>query len=110
MRPVRMRRLLKYVTGNGRCPYDDWLNGLKDKRTYAIVATRLNRIVQGNFGLCKKLGDEVWELKFDFGPGLRVYFAENGDTIVVLLCGGDKSTQHRDIEKAKRYWAEYKKE
>lgn len=106
----RPRRILKYVIENGRCPFDEWLGSLKDKRTKAVIATRLNRVVQGNFGLCKKLGEEVWELKIDFGPGFRIYFAEDGDTIVVLLCGGDKSTQTRDIEKAKEYWSDYKKE
>lgn len=104
------RQLKKYVTDKGRCPFDEWLLSLKDKKTKAIIATRLNRLVQGNFGLCRQLGPELWELKIDFGPGFRVYFGEDGGTIVVLLNGGDKSTQTSDIEKAKKYWLEYKKD
>lgn len=107
---TKARRLLKYVTEKGRCPFDDWVEGLKDKKTEAIVATRLNRVIQGNFGQCRKLEGGIQELKIDFGPGFRVYFAEDGETIVVLLCGGDKSTQSKDIAKAKEYWADYQKE
>lgn len=110
MMEVRPRRILKYVTESGHCPFDDWVESLKDKRTQAIVATRLNRVIQGNFGLCRKLDGGIQELKIDFGPGLRVYFAEDGDSIVILLCGGDKSTQSKDIEKAREYWTDYKKE
>jgi putative addiction module killer protein len=91
-------------------PFDEWLEGLRDKRTKAVVATRLNRVVQGNFGLCRRLDESIWELKIGCGPGLRVYFAEDGEAIVVLLCGGDKSTQSKDIEKAREYWADYLKE
>ncbi|MBI2605285.1 MAG: type II toxin-antitoxin system RelE/ParE family toxin [Deltaproteobacteria bacterium] len=75
-----------------------------------MVLTRLNRVVQGNFGLCRKLDASIFELKIDFGPGFRVYFAEEGDCIVILLCAGDKSTQAKDIEKARQYWADYQKE
>jgi putative addiction module killer protein len=107
---TRPRRILKYATANGRCPFDEWLEGLGDKRTQAVVATRLNRVVQGNFGLCHRLDESIWELKIDFGPGLRVYFAEDGEAIVVLLCGGGKSTQSKNIEKAREYWADYLKE
>jgi len=67
-------------------------------------------VVQGNFGNCRKLDGELQELKIDFGPGFRVYFAQDGDTIVVLLCGGDKSTQSKDIERVLEYWADHKKE
>lgn len=107
---ARSRKLQKYVTEKGKCPFDDWFDGLRDKRTQAIVLTRLNRVVQGNFGLCRQLSGSISELKIDFGPGYRVYFAEDGQTIVVLLCGGDKSTQAKDIEIAKKYWADYQKE
>lgn len=107
---IRPRKLVKYVVESGRCPFDDWLDDLSDKRTQAIVATRLNRLVQGNFGLCRRLDGNIWELKIDFGPGFRVYFAEDGETIVVLLCGGDKSTQTKDIQKAQDYWKDYLQE
>ena len=104
------RRILKYITEDGRCPFDEWADALKDKRTQAIVNNRLFRVAQGNFGLCSGVGENLLELKIDFGPGLRVYFAEDGDTIVVLLCGGDKSTQSKDIKKAMEYWKDYTKE
>lgn len=104
------RRIVKYVTAGGVCPFDVWFDRLRNKRTQAIVAVRLNRVVQGNFGNSRNLGGRLWELKIDFGPGLRIYFGEDGDTVVVILCGGDKSTQSRDIEKARTLWREYRKE
>jgi putative addiction module killer protein len=107
---VRPRHLLKYITETGRCPFDEWLAALNDKRTQATVSNRLLRVAQGNFGLCRNVGGNLMELKIDFGPGFRVYFAEDGDTIVVLLCGGDKSTQTKDIERAKEYWQDYTRE
>ncbi len=107
---ARPKHLKKYITDSGRCPFDEWLAALKDKSTKAIVTNRLLRIMQGNFGLCRGLGGGLQEMKIDFGPGLRVYFAEDGDTIVVLLCGGDKSTQSKDIEKARQFWTDYQKE
>jgi len=107
---VKSKKLQKFVMQNGRCPFDEWLDSLNDKRTQAVVSVRLNRIVQGNYGLCRKLGGGIQELKIDFGAGLRVYFAEDDNTIVVLLCGGDKSTQSKDILNARDYWADYNRE
>ncbi len=106
---ARPRRILKYVTENGRCPFDEWLESLRDKRSQATIANRLIRVAQGNFGLCRKLESGIQELKIDLGPGFRIYFAEDGDTLVVLLCGGDKSSQSKDIEKARAYWTDYLK-
>ena len=63
----------------------------------------------GNLGDCHGVGDGVQELRIDYGPGYRVYFGQVGSTIVLLLCGGDKSTQAKDIEQAKRYWSEYRR-
>lgn len=103
------RYIVKYVTEAGRCPFDDWLEDLRGKRAQAIISNRLIRVAQGNFGLCRKLEGGIQELKIDFGPGFRVYFAEDGDKLVVLLCGGDKSTQSKDIEKARAYWTDYLK-
>lgn len=62
----------------------------------------------GNFGDCKPIGEEVFELRVDFGPGYRVYFGQVGPEVVLLLCGGDKSSQGRDIRKAQEYWADYR--
>ena len=84
------RALKKYLMENGRCPFDEWLSSLRDKRTQAVVSNRLLRIMQGNLGLCRSVGGGLLELKIDFGAGLRIYFGEDGDAIVVLLCGGDK--------------------
>ncbi|MGK0299089.1 MAG: putative addiction module killer protein [Gammaproteobacteria bacterium] len=69
---------------------------------------RLRRIEQGNYGDCKNIQDGVSELRLFFGSGYRIYFGENGNSLVVLLCAGDKSTQQKDIQKALKYWNEYK--
>ncbi len=71
------------------------------------ILARLSRLAQGNLGNCASVGDGVSELRMFFGPGYRAYFGEQGDTVVVLLCGGDQSSQSRDIEQAKIYWKEY---
>lgn len=96
-----------YKTKKGNSPYLDWLDDLDDK-TAAIVSNRLLRIRLGNFGDTKRLkdGDGISEIRIDTGPGYRVYFGMQKLTIVILLIGGDKGSQNRDIEKAKRYWAE----
>ena len=74
----------------------------------ARVLARLARVRQGNPGDCKPVGEGVSELRVDYGPGYRVYFGQQGQTLVVLLCGGDKRTQDRDIRLAKLYWHEFK--
>ncbi len=101
------RELLNYVTEDGRCPFEDWLMGLRDVAGRAIVRKRLNRVRVGNLGNTRSLGEGVWELKIDFGPGYRVYFGEDGPKLVVLLVGGDKGSQEQDISKAKEYWNDY---
>ena len=103
----RPRELRIYSTGNGREPFSEWLEKLSAGYR-AIIRSRLNRIILGNFGDAKSLGDGVHELRIDVGPGYRVYYGIDGMTIVLLLCGGDKSTQVRDIKRAKEYWNEYK--
>jgi len=79
----------------------DWLIGLRDVRARARIAKRVDRIAQGAFGDAKSVGDGVSELRFTFGPGYRVYYTQRGDIVVILLCGGDKDSQVRDIERAK---------
>jgi putative addiction module killer protein len=71
------------------------------------ILARVSRLQQGNYGDCESVGDGVSELRLFFGSGYRVYFGEKDNQIVVLLCGGDKSTQSKDIEQAKAYWKEY---
>lgn len=92
-----------YKTANGRMPFNEWLSGLKDRKTRAVIRTRLDRVAQGNLGHYKLLGDGVCELKISFGPGYRIYFGIHQD-LVIILCGGDKSSQKDDIKRAKNYW------
>lgn len=106
MEPTQ-RDVLIYKTIDGKCPFEEWLNGLKDMTGRALIRKRINRVRLGNLGQNRSLGDGVWELKIDFGPGYRVYYGEDGPRIVVLICGGDKGSQGRDIAKAKEYWRDY---
>ncbi|RKZ91012.1 MAG: hypothetical protein DRR19_08385 [Candidatus Parabeggiatoa sp. nov. 1] len=72
-----------------------------------VNRVRIDRLIRGHFGDSKSVGEGVYELRIDYGPGYRVYFGKVGLTIVLLLCGGDKSTQQVDIHKAKTYWHDY---
>ena len=83
---------------------------LRDKVAVYRIRARLDRVELGNFGTAKPIGAGVSELKIDHGPGYRVYYAMNGKTVVLLLIGGDKSTQHKDIETAKAYWKRQKED
>ena len=78
-----------------------WLRGLRDERAKARIVSRIDRLRLGNLGDVKPVGEGVSELRIFYGPGYRVYFIRRGDALVVLLCGGDKSTQDRDVEAAK---------
>ncbi len=80
--------------------FNSWLSNLKDERALAKIATRIDRVALGNFGDAKFF-DGIGELRIDYGPGYRVYFVQRGAVVVVLLCGGDKSTQSKDIKLAK---------
>lgn len=96
-----------YQTRSGFCPFEEWLASLTDRKAAAAVRARIARCRAGNLGHCRPVGHGVSEMKIDFGPGLRVYFGEVGRTIVILLCGGVKKSQKRDIEAAQAYWADY---
>jgi len=87
-----------------------WRTKLKDERARVLIASRLDRLAFGNAGDVKPVGQGVSELRIDHGPGYRVYFQKRGNTIILLLCGGDKRTQGRDIEIAKRLAAEWSEE
>jgi len=100
--------LKHYLDDNGEAPFIKWMSNLRDRNAHARVSARLNRLKLGNFGDVKALGDGVNELKIDYGPGYRVYYAMSGKTVVLLLIGGDKTTQDRDIETAKAYWKRQK--
>jgi putative addiction module killer protein len=103
------KELQIYVTVDGRVPFSEWLGALRDIKVRAKIRVRLDRVSLGNFGDCRGVGDGVQELRIDYGPGYRVYFSQVGSMIVLLLCGGDKSTQVKDIDQAKRYWNEYRR-
>ena len=102
------KEVVAFRARDGQVPFEDWLNDLKDKRAVARVLARLARVRQGNLGDCKPVGEGVSELRVDYGPGYRVYFGQKGRTLVVLLCGGDKRTQDRDIRLARQFWREFK--
>ena len=81
--------------------YAKWLAGLADERAKARIQSRLLRLANGNFGDVRPVGEGVSELRVHYGPGYRVYFTQQGNALVILLIGGDKSTQQKDIERAK---------
>jgi putative addiction module killer protein len=93
---IRPRELRIYETLSGACPFEKWLDGLRDAKGRALIRVRMDRIGQGNFGDCREVGEGVCELRID------------GPLIVLLLMGGDKSTQAKDIKTAKKYWNEYR--
>src|SRR5688572_23513912 len=99
----------KLELDNGTVPFDEWLSGLSDRRMEAAVDARLARVRAGNFGDHKRLGDGVSELRIDIGPGLRLYFGEWRRQIIVLIGGGNKKTQQRDIQRAKNLWQHWLK-
>lgn len=90
--------------------FDQWLRKLKDRVGRLRIVERLDRLAAGNPGDAKQVGRGVWELRLRFGPGYRVYYLHDGPRVILLLCGGDKATQRRDIDRAyqlaKEYWSE----
>jgi putative addiction module killer protein len=104
--PAQPREIQRYVTPEGRVPFDEWFDSLRDVKTKTIINKRLNRLSLGSLGDYRSVGEGVCELRIDFCPGYRVYFGQIGTAIVLLLCGGDKSTQDQDIRKAQEYWTD----
>ena len=103
---VKPRIVHNYQTISGNKPFGEWFASLKDRKTRSLVRIRINRLRLGNFGDCRHLGEGIYELRINYGPGYRVYFGDLDGEHVILLCGGDKKTQTRDIEKARKYWQE----
>jgi len=103
----RVIEILEYLTETGKNPFRTWLEGLKDRQARARIRVRLNRIRLGNFGDSKSVGRGVSELRIPYGPGYRVYFGRSGNSVVILLCGGDKRSQSKDIAQAQAYWTDY---
>ncbi len=104
---ANLKEIEIYLTEKGKAPFSDWLESLSDIRARAKIRMRLDRLRLGNFGDSKSVGDGVFELRVDFGPGYRVYYGLVGVQIVLLLCGGDKSSQKKDIRLAKNYWKNF---
>lgn len=104
-----MIELRRYQLADQTVPVTDWLQALRDMRARAQIEVRLRRISVGNFGDCKSVGAGVSELRINLGAGYRVYYAKHGQMLVILLCGGDKSSQQNDIAHAKNYLADWKR-
>ena len=106
--------LLCFVDSDNGCnqistePFTEWFNSIRDITVKKRIEARLFSFKSGNFGDHKPVGNGVWELRLDFGAGYRIYYGQVDRTVVLLLCGGDKSSQSRDTERAKNYWKEYK--
>jgi putative addiction module killer protein len=96
-----------YLTDDGKKPFEVWLKSLKDINGRAKIRVRLDRARLGNLGDHRAVGEGVQELRVDYGPGYRVYFALDGNRLILLLLGGDKSTQGKDIATSKEYWRQH---
>jgi len=99
----------EYTDEKGNSPYADWLDGLRDARAKAKVMIRVDRMELGLFGDVEPIGDGLSELRIHYGPGYRIYYGKEGEQIYLLLCGGDKSSQKKDIKLAKNYWQDHKR-
>ena len=97
-----------YQSAEGGRPFTEWLQALQDQQAGARIRIRLDRLALGSFGDCEPIDGGVIELRIHWGPGYRVYCARLGQTVVLLLCGGDKTTQKKDIKRAKDYFEDYK--
>jgi putative addiction module killer protein len=102
------REIERYVTADGQIPFDNWFDSIRVSKTQTIISKRLDRVRMGNLGDYRSVGGGVFELRIDYGRGYRIYFGQVGTTIVLLLCGGDKSTQIKDIRQAQEYWRDYR--
>ena len=102
-----MYKIEVYFDKQGRSPFNDWLMRL-NSNVRARVAARIARFEMGNLGDKKRVGDGVFEARIHFGPGLRIYFGISNKNLIILLIGGDKKSQFRDISLAKRLWADWK--
>src|SRR6476620_11783691 len=106
---MSLLKTIVFKTSSGKEPFLEWLFDL-DEKTRSIVTARIKRVELQNFGDCKLLKGVggIWELRIAYGAGFRVYFGKDGNTMVILLIGGDKGSQERDIKKAQQYWLRYK--
>jgi len=108
--PSQLGNLIEeYLTENGRAPFSEWLLGLRDIQARAQIRARLDRLSLGNWGDFASIGERLFELRLFHGPGYRIYGGVDRDSRIVLLCGGSKSSQSRDVKKAKAYWLDYRR-
>ena len=107
MQPIEPITLEVYCDAKGKQPFVEWLQKLRDRQTRARIERRLERLEQGNRGDCKGLGEGLFELRLFFGSGYRVDYGERDRQLIVLLCGGDKDSQERDITNAQTLWRDY---
>ena len=103
------RTITSYVTPQDEAPFGEWIRGVREKQARARILQRIDRLRLGNFGDRRSVGNGVYELRIHFEPGFRVHFGIVGSRVVVLLCGGDKSSQQKDIAQAHDYWKEFQK-
>lgn len=101
-------KIFRYQRSDGTVPITEWLQSVRDKSMQARIRIGIQRLTAGNLGDMKSLGDGLSELRLHFGPGYRVYLSRRGSSWILLLCGGDKSTQQKDIAKAKSYLLDWK--
>jgi len=101
--------ILHYRDESGVDVFAQWIAGLRDAQAAARIAARIERLAEGLFGDCKPLHDGVWELRIDWGPGYRIYYAQTGHHLILLLCGGDKRKQSTDTKRAVSYWREWRR-
>ena len=102
-------QIIHYLAADNTDYYQEWLDGLRDLKARVTIQRRVDRLMSGNCGDHRFCKDGVWELRMDIGPGYRVYYARAGQTIVLLLCGGDKRTQEADLNRAVEYWQDYQR-
>lgn len=96
-----------YADKHGKEPFWKWFGNLRDMTAQVRIQRRIRNLELGNLGDYRSVGEGVFELRLHFGPGFRIYFGEETESILLLLCGGDKKTQSKDIKMAKAYWYEY---
>lgn len=103
------RIVYEYKTPSGKNPFRSWLDSLKDRKAQQIIDARIANVRRGTFGDCRVVGFGVTELKISYGPGYRIYFGQDGQISVILLCGGTKKNQDVDIKKSQKYWEDYRR-
>lgn len=105
---IKPRKVVHYLKDN-KDLFKNWLLKIKNTKAQIIILKHIDRLEEGYFGDFKSVGDSIFELRIHHSPGYRVYFGLDGETLIILLSGGEKSSQKKDIEKAKKLWIEYRR-